>query len=171
MVNVQDRNTLFTNMPDHSRIWIFQSVEALTPDKYVETLPGLLAFIGKWTSHGAPVRGLAGVVAGHFLIFTADEREVSVGGCSGDALYQAVQAYGTHTGLNWMERLQIPVWMEGQVRFRTRGQILEAIGSGDLPEDVQIFDHTVRNLGEWRQRWLAPVADSWMARFLPAKQA
>jgi hypothetical protein len=170
MVNLQQRHQLFRELPDTSRVWIFQSVAPIDPARGDACWPVMKQFVQSWVSHGAPVRGAASVVAGHFMIIVADECAAQVGGCSGDALHRAVQVFGERTGLNWLDRSHIPLWTENQLAFMTRPHLVEALREGRLTDQDLMLDHTVPTLGAWREAWLTPIAATWLARFLPAER-
>jgi len=170
MVDREQRIQAFPGFPDESRIWLFQTLEPLTDRQLADVESALGTFLGQWRAHQQPVRASAALILSHFLIIVADERLTVVSGCAGDALHQAVQGLGAQLNRDFFDRLHVPVWMEDRLQFLSRKAIAKGLEEGHLRPDLTVFDHTVQNghLGAWRQDWVRPLSDTWLARRGPA---
>lgn len=126
------------------------------------------AFLGQWKAHQQPVRASGAMVMSHFLIIIADERVAEVSGCAGDKLHELVRKLGDILGVDLFDRLHIPVLMDGTLEFLRQKALREYMENRQAENDPLIFDHTVRDLGQWRHAWVKPLSASWLARRRPA---
>jgi hypothetical protein len=170
MVALAVRKEMFESLDPGSRIWIFQSAIPVSEALIPSLEQGLRSFVAQWKSHGAPVKGDAIILESHFIIFAADERFASVGGCSADTLHQLIAEVNKVTGCDFFERLLIPVEDQEGWQFLSKKAILQKIQTGTLSPDAKMLDHTVSTLRDWQNDWFKPVQSSWLNRFLPASE-
>lgn len=170
MVALAVRKEMFESLDPGSRIWIFQSAIPVAESLIPSVAQGLISFLGQWKSHGVPVKGDAIFLESHFIIFVADERFASVGGCSADTLHQLIAEINKLTGCDFFERLLIPVEGKEGWQFLSRKDILQKIQTGAISTDAKMLDHTVSILRDWQNDWLKTIQSSWLNRFLPTSE-
>jgi hypothetical protein len=170
MVTLAVRKEMFESLDPGSRIWIFQSASPVAEALVPSVDQGLYSFVAQWKSHGAPVKGDAIFLESHFIIFAADERFASVGGCSADTLHQLIAEVNKVTGCDFFERLLIPVEFQDGWQFLSKKAILQKIQAGTLSPDAKMLDHTVSTLRDWQDYWVKSIQSSWLNRFLPTSE-
>lgn len=170
MVTIKDRNNLFPDFHDDSRIWIFQSVVALTAHQITQMQDLMRQFVAVWDSHSVAVKSDYGLVSDHFLVIVADERYVKVGGCSGDSLYRFIRESGEIVGLNWLDRLLIPVAQNDKILFFPKKQLIAwAQKQPDLSK-VFLINRNVATLKEFRSSFSIPILESWIGSALDVQK-
>ncbi len=153
----------FAGYPDDARVWIFQTVMPWNADQETILQEAITGFLATFKAHRMPVRAAVQFFSRHFIVLAADEHVTPVSGCAGDALHHMIQNLGQKTGLDFFNRLVIPVLeISGDMRFMTKRDLREAVRAGSLPDDIRILDHSVRLLGDWRSAWVKPYKDSWL---------
>ncbi len=150
-------------LPDNSRIWIYQADRALSESECREVNEGLSTFAQSWAAHGAPVRAWAGVHGHHFLVFAADENYSGVSGCSIDSSVRIVRDWGARLGVDFFGRLNLACETPQGLQLLHRDALEAAEKAGTLRPDTPVYDHTVQTLGEWRHTWKRPLRESWAA--------
>ncbi|MBI1192676.1 MAG: hypothetical protein GC205_05820 [Bacteroidetes bacterium] len=150
-------------LPDDSRIWIYQADRALSFAECGALDEALSAFAQRWAAHGAPVRAWAGVKDQHFLVFAADENYSGVSGCSIDSSVQMVREWGTRLGVDFFGRLTLACETPQGLKLLHRDALEAAEKSGLLGPETTVYDHTVQTLGQWRNTWKRPLRQSWAA--------
>ncbi|MBP6183557.1 MAG: hypothetical protein KA479_01360 [Saprospiraceae bacterium] len=163
MVNKEEYKALFPEMPDSSRLWIFQSVEPfkLNDHQLLELI--VRPFLAQWKAHQQQVLAKAEILYDHFLVVVADESQTPVSGCAGDALHHMIQDVALRMEKNLLDRLALPIITNHRIHFYSRKSILNAIADGELSETLLLIDPTVKTLGEWKNRWIVPLKGSWVA--------
>jgi hypothetical protein len=153
-----------SSLPDHSRIWLYQSSRLLQADEVIQADSALRHFAESWQAHGAPVAAWAGVVHNLFLLFAADEQSgAAVSGCSIDGSVRVVRELGAHFGLDFFGRLVLAVEGGQGLELLHRDQLAEGLASGIIQPESPAFDLTVSDLGSWHRSFQRPLNQTWAA--------
>ncbi len=164
MVTPGEHYYLFPEMSDGSRIWIFQSVEPFNLSDLALLDQIIRPFLAQWKAHQKQVNARAEILLNHFLIIVADESQIQVSGCAGDALHHIIQELAIRMGKDLLDRLLLPVLMGDGLVFYTRRSLMKKMEEGNLAASTLLLDPTVRTLGEWKEHWMVPLKNSWVAK-------
>ena len=149
--------------PDTSRVWIYQSSRPLSENQVTEIDEQLHQFYTQWLSHGTPVKGWAKVLYGRFIVVLADESASGVSGCSTDGMVRLIQSLERQYSIQLFDRLTLTFWVKEKPETLPLGQVQYALDKGFITGDTLLFNNTVANKAELRERWLTPLKDSWLA--------
>lgn len=163
MVSPESRVNSFSHCPEGSRVWIFQSTEPLSEVEISKAREFLEKFLAGWKAHQMPLLSYGEVFMSHFLVIVVDETLTSVSGCAGDALHRAVRELGGILQKDLFDRLHYPVIHDGRLSFHSRNELRSAVEHNLLTGDDLLIDHTVGDLKSWRNSWMVPLMDSWLA--------
>ena len=158
--------TLFTELPDEARLWIFAADRPLSDAESQTLLETLAPFLNEWTAHGLPVRGQAAVLHHRFLLLAGYVLDGEISGCSIDAATRAVNAAARKLGISWVSPLVIFYRdAEGTVQHATRGQFRRLIAEGKVTAETPVFDLSLTTVGALRSgAFEKPAGRSWHAR-------
>jgi len=152
-------------LPDSSRVWIYQSAQAI-PDKIAaEIQDEIIAFTQSWMSHGKVVESYGHLFHNHFLVLVADERN-HVSGCSIDSSVHFIQKLGQRYGFDFFDRLNFLYFNKGKIESVHQSAFAEALKKGDISKDTLIFNNLVNTKKDFINHWVGPVSESWHKRFL-----
>ena len=99
--------TPYKNLPNNSRVWIYQSNREFT-EKEIEFISTKAEeFINSWTRHGDDLKGSFTIKYNQFLVLAVDESFNNVSGCSIDASVHFIQALEKELQLNLMDKLNV----------------------------------------------------------------
>jgi hypothetical protein len=109
--------SIFSEFPDHSRVWTFQSDRFLTADEQLWLNQQLNEYCAQWKAHGMPVKATGKILFNSILVMVADESNTSVGGCSMDDQTRKISEWGTKTGADFMNRWLVLTQTNGEFRI------------------------------------------------------
>ncbi len=155
------------NLSDHSRIWIYQSNRALNPNEEKAAESMLQEFTANWKAHEIPLKAGFEIAYHQVIILAVDETQAGASGCSIDSSVHIIQSLESAFQISLFVRLEVALITDGKVTLMNRAQMLDAWGRGEVSEESLMLDHTIQNLGEWRNSWIKPLKYSWAARWLP----
>lgn len=155
-----------TDFSGNSRVWIYQSSRTFFMSEALEIEPMLKDFVDQWKSHGAPVKGYANLFYGRFIILMADESQAQVGGCSTDSSVRLIKSIGTTFNVDLFDRQSLAFWVKDKIEVIPMNQLPYALERGFITEDTLYFDNTVATKDELLSRWITPLKQSWLKRFL-----
>lgn len=123
-------------------------------------------FVRQWKSHGEPVKGYVNLFFGRFLVFMADETEITVGGCSTDSSVRFVKELEKKYNADFFNRLTLSFLVKDKVEMVPLSQVDYALQNGLITENTLYFNNTVLTRKELETRWIIPVKESWLAKQL-----
>ena len=99
--------TDFKNIPDDSRVWLYQSNRDFTDSdiKIIENKTTL--FIDNWKAHGNDLQASYLIKERRFLVIAVNEEFNPIGGCSIDYSLQLVNDISTTINLDLLDRLSV----------------------------------------------------------------
>jgi len=81
----------FENLPQESRIWIYQSSRKFSDEKVAEIENELMSFIENWSAHGTSLEASFTIKYNRFIIIAVNQEFHSATGCSIDASVGFIQ--------------------------------------------------------------------------------
>ena len=78
-------------MPDDSKVWIYQANRQLTLEEIGEMEQLVEGFVEKWEAHKQSVKGFGGIFYKRFIVLMADESVAEVSGCSIDGSVRLIK--------------------------------------------------------------------------------
>ncbi len=147
---------------DKSRVWIYQSSRLFFVSEALE-LEGILEdFVNTWNAHGVPVKGFANLFFGRFVVFIADETTGIVSGCSTDSSVRVIKEIEKKFKVNMFDRQLLSFFINGKIEQLPISQLEYAFQQGFVTSESLYFNNTVLNKKELVEKWIIPVADSWL---------
>lgn len=154
------------SMPAHARLWVYKSAAAFTPEQRKTINDAAAAFVGGWTSHANAMDAWAGTYLDHFLLISVDQEHAAASGCGIDKSVRFVQDIEHATGLRLTDRMVQLFETPAGIRSVRVDQLPGLLADGTLSANTIVLDDLVTTVGDLRTRFRAPLADTWLARFL-----
>src|SRR5438309_11752962 len=104
-----------SQMPAHSRIWIYQSNRQLNDTEMDLISSKAISFLEAWTAHDARLKGSFEIRYRRFLILMNDEKAAGVSGCSIDKSVHFIQSLEKELHLSLLDRMLFAVKNNGAV--------------------------------------------------------
>jgi hypothetical protein len=157
-------NTLFPNVPEGARLWVFALARELSPAESALVTRELDAFLAEWKSHGTPVRGSYAVVENRFVLI-AGYVDDGVSGCSTDSMVRVMKALRQEHSIDGFDRTLVFFRDEtGTAQAVSRGEFQKMVEAGAVGDDTVVFDPTVQTVGDLRGgRFETTFARAWHA--------
>lgn len=159
-------NLPLNDLPDHSRIWIYQAPRPLTTEEREVIAAELENFTSDWQAHGKDLFSGYGVFHRRFIVLAVDENIQEATGCSVDESVKLIRKIQDEINLDLMDRMQITFRSENDLVVSVpMPEFKQMAEEGELDENTIVFNNLVTNLGEFRAKWEIAAKDSWHARF------
>ncbi|MFD0992781.1 ABC transporter ATPase [Tenacibaculum geojense] len=158
--------TEYKNLPDNSRVWVYQANRELTQEEIEYISAKALLFIDNWTRHGDDLKGSFTIKYNQFLVLAVDESFNNVSGCSIDASVHFVQQLEKELTLDFTDKMNI-TFKDGDIinlvklaDFQTYAQAKKITG------ETIVFNNMVNTKAAFEKEWEVPAKNSWHQRFL-----
>lgn len=156
-----------SNLPDHSRIWIYTSSKEFSEDEAKEIKTLGKAFVANWKAHGSTIAADCSVEYNRFIVIAADENIAGVSGCGIDSSVRFMQDLEKKFQVTLLDKLNIAYKdKEGQVKSEPMMSFQDKMDTGEIDKDTIVFNNLVENLGQLRSGWEVPLQESWHKQLL-----
>lgn len=153
-------------LPDHARLWIYQSTRPFTAAEESVIKETTEAFVGQWAAHGQKLKAAFAIEHHQFLVIAVDESFNLASGCSIDASVNLIRKLQDQFGLNLLDRTQIAFLIDEKIVLKPMNKLKELVAQGEVTGDMTVFNNLVKDAGEWKSGWRAPMKTTWLSRYL-----
>ncbi len=155
----------FKNIPDDSRIWIYQSSKDLSDSdiKIIDNKTTL--FLENWKAHGNDLQASYLIKERRFLIIAVNEKFNPIGGCSIDYSLQLVNDISTTINLNLLDRLSVNYRLENNIKSISLRDLKNKIKNKSFSPETIIFNTTVKTKKELSSDFELKISSSWLSKF------
>ncbi len=159
----------FDDMPDNSRVWIFQATNFLEFEKLERMSARLMNFCESWQAHGKDLQASFKIVYDRFVIVVLDEASYQATGCSIDKLTHLIQQLELELSVSLMDRTQIAFRDpdNGLIDTTHMMNFRAALESDDMNAETTVFNNLITTKGQLENEWEVPVRLSWHKQWLP----
>lgn len=155
-------------LDNSSRVWLYQADREFTYDELDEAREDIFNFLDQWTAHSVELNTYGNIFHRRFLgLFVDESTSTGASGCSIDSSVRFVQELGEKFGIDFFNRM-IYSYMtaEEDIKLLAHHELSSAHKTGIINDDTLFFDNLVKTKGQFLERWLIPLKDSWHQKFL-----
>ena len=156
----------FEALSPDSRIWVFQSDRKLNSEEINNIKIEANQFAENWVSHDNKLKAASEIFYNQFLVLAVDEGIHAASGCSIDSSVAFISNIENKYGLNFLNRDNVAFILEDQVKLISFKNIKHHFGIGSISGNTLVFNNLVSKKSELDSRWLVPVSESWVSRYL-----
>lgn len=157
----------FDQLPETSRVWIYQSNKKLTTDQLVMISERIHDFINDWSAHNNPLKASFSLYHERFLVIGVDESYCQLSGCSIDKSTKILQNLEEELDINFFDRFQIAFRDGDMVRGCSLNEFKKLVKEGNLSlNKTVVFDNMVANKKELLEAWEKPIKKSWHYQYV-----
>ena len=155
----------FDQMPATSRVWIYQADRQFSK-KEVDFVKNVTQnFLADWSAHGNELKASFTVEHDQFLILTVDEGHSQASGCSIDSSVHLIQALEEKLQVSLTNSGNVAFLMEEEVVIYPFQEIKSKVSEKQIAPETKVFDNTIKNISDFRTKWLVNSKESWVKRF------
>lgn len=154
----------FENMPDSSRIWIYQANRNFSEMENEEISQYLNIEINDWAAHGADLLAAFKIFHNRFVVIALDESQNAASGCSIDASTHWFKELGAEFGIDFFDR-SLVYFSENELKSVEIGKIKNLVDTEIITANTLIFSNIISNLSDLKSNWLIEAGKAWTKRY------
>lgn len=156
----------FENLPDSSRVWIYQANRSFTTEELEEIQSRLDQFVTKWTAHGADLQAGYLIKYKRFIILALDQDMNAATGCSIDASVHFIQQLEKEFNVDLLDKMNVSYKQGEFIAYKTLTDFRKMAKEKAVSPKTIVFNNLVNNKAEFLSDWEVPASESWHNRFL-----
>lgn len=152
-------------MPEHSRIWIYQSNRKFSDEEIKNIEEKLRKFTEEWAAHATPLKSSYALKYNRFIVLAVDQEEHPASGCSIDASVKLIQELEQMYQVDLLDKMNVTFKNGEFIAYKSLLDFKKMVKNRAVSADTIVFNNLVNNLGEFHEFWEVPASESWHARF------
>ena len=155
----------FKNMPDNSRIWIYQSDRDLIESEISMIDDKTTLFLDSWQAHGKDLECSYSIFHKRFIIIAVNENINPIGGCSIDYSLQLINDISNSIKVNLLNRLIVNYKIDNKIASISLNDLKNKIKDGAFSPETIIFNTAINTKGELLNNFEVDIKSSWLSKF------
>lgn len=156
----------YNQLPNNSRVWVYQSDRMFTSDEIDFISKNAEVFVNQWTRHGSNLKGSFTIKYNQFLVLAVDEGFNNVSGCSIDASVHFVQDLEKELQVDMMDKMNISFKVNDHINVVKMKTFKEFAEQQKINAETVVFNNMVATKQELENSWEIPAEQSWHKRYL-----
>ena len=155
----------FENLPEESKIWIYQSNRKFTDEEFAAIETDLKLFIENWEAHGTSLEASFELKYNRFIIIAVNQEVQIATGCSIDRSVQFIQELEKKYNVDLLDKMNVTFKLGEHVAHKTLIDFKKMAKDKAVTENTIVFNNLINNIAEYNDSWEVPAMDSWHSRF------
>ena len=156
----------FKDLPDDSKIWIYQSNRKLSDEEVSEITTKLESFLQQWTAHGSDLEAGYEIRYNRFIVFGLNQENASASGCSIDSSVYFIQSLEKEYGLDLLDKMNVTFYNGQYIAHKSLADFKKMAKARSVSKNTIVFNNLVITKADYLENWEVPAKDSWHSRFL-----
>jgi len=156
----------FENLPESSRVWIYQANRSFTTEELEEIQSRLDQFVTQWTAHGADLQAGYLIKYKRFIILALDQEKNAATGCSIDASVHFIQQLEKEFNVDLLDKMNVSYKQGEFIAYKSLTDFRKMAKQKAVSPKTIVFNNLVNNKAEFLSDWEVPASESWHKRFI-----
>ena len=97
----------FNKLPDHARVWIYQSNQTFNENQISFLTKDLESFLSQWTAHNQELEASFEIPYNRFIVLAVNEKKIKASGCSIDASVRYIKKIENKMGVILLDKMNV----------------------------------------------------------------
>jgi len=158
--------TPFTELPDNSRVWIYQANRKLSDEEITITEVRTAEFLKIWTAHGSDLEAGFEIKYNRFIVIGLNQTNASASGCSIDASVRFIQSLEKEFEMDLLDKMNVTFYNGDFIAHKSLLEFKKMAKARSVSPNTVVFNNLVNTKAEYLENWEVPAKESWHSRFL-----
>ena len=155
----------FENLPEESKVWIYQSSRKFSDDEVVAIEKDLIEFLTNWSAHGTLLESSFQIKYNRFIIIAVNQEVHAATGCSIDSSVSFIQNLEQKYSVDLLDKMNVAFKQGEFVTYKTLLDFKKLAKDKSVSENTIVFNNLVNTIEEFNEGWEIPASESWHSRF------
>ena len=155
----------FENLPEESKIWIYQSNRKFSDEEMTEIETDLKQFIENWSAHGTGLEASYLLKYNRFIVLAVNQQVQQATGCSIDSSVAFIQNLEQKYAVDLLDKMNVTFKNGEHIAHKSLIDFKRMAKEKAVTENTIVFNNLVNTIEEFNENWEVPAGESWHSRF------
>ena len=155
----------FENLPEESRIWIYQSNRKFSDDEMAEIENELKSFVENWAAHGTGLEASYLLKYNRFIVLAVNQEVQQATGCSIDSSVGFIQDLEKKYNVDLLDKMNVTFKNGEHIAHKSLIDFKRMAKEKAVTQNTIVFNNLVNTIEEFNENWEVPAGESWHSRF------
>lgn len=155
----------FEELPEQSRIWIYQSNRKFTDEEMTEIEDSVKSFVENWSAHGTSLEASFITKYNRFIILAVNQDVQAATGCSIDSSVVFIQELEKKYSVDLLDKMNVTFKNGEFIAHKSLIDFKKMAKEKAVSNTTIVFNNLVNTIQEFNEAWEVPAEDSWHSRF------
>jgi hypothetical protein len=155
----------FENLPEESKIWIYQSNRKFSDEELSEIENDLKLFIENWAAHGTALEASYLLKYNRFIILAVNQEVQQATGCSIDSSVAFIQNLEQKYKVDLLDKMNVTFKNGEHIAHKSLIDFKRMAKEKAVTDNTIVFNNLVNTIEEFNENWEVPASESWHSRF------
>ena len=155
----------FENLPEYSKVWIYQSNRKFSDQEMNEIEESLKSFLEIWSAHGTSLESSYTLKYNRFIIIAVNQDAQQATGCSIDASVNFIQELEQKYQVDLLDKMNVTFKNGEFIAHKSLIDFKRMAKEKAVNANTIVFNNLVNTIEEFNESWEVPAGESWHSRF------
>ncbi|WP_298148485.1 ABC transporter ATPase [Flavobacterium sp.] len=155
----------FEELPEESRVWIYQSNRRLQPEELSQIETALQQFVENWAAHGKPLQASFEIRYDRFIVLAVDQEFNAATGCSIDVSVHFIQELEKQFNIVLLDKMNVTYRLGDHIAHKSLIDFKKMVKDRAVSPHTIVFNNLVNTIEEYQNDWEVEASQSWHSRF------
>ena len=155
----------FENLPEESKIWIYQSNRKFSDEEMVEIENDLKEFIENWSAHGSSLEASYLLKYNRFIVLAVNQHVQQATGCSIDSSVAFIQNIEQKYAVDLLDKMNVTFKNGEHIAHKSLIDFKRMAKEKAVTSNTIVFNNLVNTIEEFNENWEVPAGESWHSRY------
>lgn len=155
----------FEELPEESRVWIYQSNRRLQPEELNQIETALQQFVENWAAHGKALQASYEIRYDRFIVLAVDQEFNAATGCSIDASVHFIQELEKQFDVVLLDKMNVTYRLGDHIAHKSLIDFKKMVKDRAVSPQTIVFNNLVNTIEEYQNDWEVEASQSWHSRF------
>lgn len=155
----------FNELPESSKIWIYQSDREFSNEDLDYLNAELKEFTKEWVAHSQTLKTSYSILFDHFIILSVDESVNDASGCSVDSSVRIIKKVGEHLSIDFFKRENLAFLVNEKVELVALSELKTNISEEYIKPQSEFFNNQINSKATLDADWKVEANSTWLSRY------
>ena len=156
----------FNKLPDHARVWIYQSNQTFNENQISFLTKDLENFLSQWTAHNKELEASFELPYNRFIVLAVNEKIIKASGCSIDASIRHIKKIENKMGVILLDKMNFIFKNDNLLVYKPLESLKKMFKEEQINSETIVFNNLVMTVEEYKNLWEIKLKNSWHNRFI-----